>query len=608
MTVRFAQDDADGDGVVPAEIRKNIDKTKKFCYNEKNFASSPNRKGFLATIMVNVQKHSGRQETMENSEILQYYDDLMRLAASKCHVRADAEDLVGDVMLAAFAYMHGGGVIEHPKTWLTNTLYHKYNDQLRKKYRTPMTVCLDEALQLGEQETDAFLCSEEAANLRKELNHLAYVTREVLIRHYFGNQSVSQIAAELGVPEGTVKYRLSAGRDQIKKGLESMETKENYLPGSLDIMFGGAEGANHEPVSLVENDLIAQNLLMIAYEKPLTISELSKAIGIPAAYIEPIIDKLIDGELMARTDSGRVYTDFIIYKPQDTAQHFDKQLAFAHKHFDTIWGIVQGMIDQLAKASYVQNLGVREKVKLERYAVLKVLQDFEYEATGQLGSLRFPERKDGGRWIAQGNAYEAGFNPDRYREANQYVISGGHRWTEAVSHTPEGQTKRLCLHEFDTTLFDSPHRFGDIYDLYFKHIVPLLWSIYNSDTSEQVNIPNQMIEYIPMFETLGLIKREDGVNRVAIPVLTAAEYGEFAALLHETTALIDRAIGDEFRTFIVTMKTPIPKHLTSVPKLYQYTRASIFFVMSIVREAYEKGLHLQGVDYCCPPVVLVFEE
>ena len=525
-------------------------------------------------------------------------------------MRADAEDLVSEVMLAAFAYLHNGGVITHPKTWLTNTLYHKFHDQLRKKYRTPVTVCLDETLLLYEQENEAFFSSEEAAGLRKELNHLAFVTREVMIRHYFGNQSVSQIAAELGVPEGTVKYRLSAGRGQIKKGLETMETKENYLPGKLEIMFGGASGPKDEPVSLVEGDLIAQNLLMIAYEKPLTISELSKAIGIPAAYIEPIIDKLVDGELMARTDSGKVYTDFILYKPQDTARHFDKQRAFAHKHFDTVWGIVQGMTDQLDKASYMQKLGEREKVKLERYAVLKVLQDFEYEATGQLGSLHFPERKDGGRWIAQGNAIEAEYihNLEEYREKSQYVISGGHRWTEAVSNTPEGKTKRLCLHEFDTTLFDSPHRFGDIYDLYFKHIVPLLWSIYNSDTTEQVNIPDRMIEFIPMFETLGLIKREDGINCVAVPVLTAAEYGELASLMHETTAQIDRAIGEDFRAFIVTMKTPIPKHLTSVPKLYQYTRASIFFVMSIVREAYEKGLHLAGVDYCCPPVVLVFEE
>ena len=59
---------------------------------------------------------------MTNDEIIQYYDYLIRLATSKCNSQSDAEDLVGDTMLAAFAYIHRGGVIEHPKTWLTNTL------------------------------------------------------------------------------------------------------------------------------------------------------------------------------------------------------------------------------------------------------------------------------------------------------------------------------------------------------------------------------------------------------------------------------------------------------------------------------------------------------
>ena len=56
------------------------------------------------------------------------------------------------------------------------------------------------------------------------------------------------------------------------------------------------------------------------------------------------------------------------------------------------------------------------------------------------------------------------------------------------------------------------------------------------------------------------------------------------------------------------MKTPIPKHLTSVPELFRYHEATKYFVMSIVREAYDKGLHLKNVHYCCPPVVLVYEE
>ncbi len=130
-----------------------------------------------------------------------------------------------------------------------------------------------------------------------------------LIRYYFGAQSVSDIAAGLGIPEGTVKSRLAAGRSQMKKGLEAMEIRENYLPGKLYLSFGGAEGINMEPISLVENDLIAQNLLILAYEKPITVSDLSKAIGIPTAYIEPIMKKLVDGELMAETASGKVYAD-----------------------------------------------------------------------------------------------------------------------------------------------------------------------------------------------------------------------------------------------------------------------------------------------------------
>ena len=55
------------------------------------------------------------------------------------------------------------------------------------------------------------------------------------------------------------------------------------------------------------------------------------------------------------------------------------------------------------------------------------------------------------------------------------------------------------------------------------------------------------------------------------------------------------------------MKTPLPRHLTSVPELYRYHEATTYFVMAIVREAYNKGLHLKDVDYCCPPIVLVYD-
>ena len=542
---------------------------------------------------------------MTNYEIIQYYDYLIRLATSKCNSQNDAEDLVGDTMLAAFAYMHRGGPIEHPKTWLTNTLYHKHNDNLRKKYRTPITVCLDEGVDISEKAEEEYFTSEKAAKVRKELNHLSYITREVLIRFYFGNQSVADIAEGLDIPIGTVKSRLSAGRGQMKKGLKTMETRENYLPGNMFLSFGGSEGLKNEPMSLVEGDLIAQNLLILAYEKPITISELSKAIGIPAAYIEPIVKKLVDGELMLQMDSGKVYTDFIITKPQNSLETFKPQLDFTHKHFETIWSFIEKMSGKISEMSFVQNMGQEERTKLDRYAVLKALQDFQHFGTGKIEAPKFPKRKDGGQWFAQATAFDAGYNMKEYNEASEYCIHGGHRTSEALA---VGRTKRLRFYEFDTTLWDSPHRYGGAYELYFKHIIPLLWSIYDGISLEASDIPNEFISYIPTLERLGVIGRTEDKLCVKIPVLEKKEYDEMCAAIKNATEEMKAAIGEEFTAFIASMKTPIPKHLISVPELFRYHEATKYFVMSIVREAFDKGLHLKGVDYCCPPTILVYEE
>ncbi len=542
---------------------------------------------------------------MTNDEIIQYYDYLMKLAISKCNCQVDAEDLVGETILAAFDCLYKGEMIKHPKTWLTHTLCYKYNDYLRKKYHSPIIICLDENHEILEEEETDYFALEDAAKVRKELNHLAHMTREIMIRFYYGNQSVSDIAKDLCIPEGTIKRRLSIGRNQMKKGLETMEIRENDLPRQLYLSFGGIEGLKQEPISLVQEDLIAQNLLILAYNLPVTISELSKAIGIPSAYIEPIIQKLINGELMAQTKNGKIYSDFIITTSQDALKYFKPQLEFAHKHFNSVWKILQKLSNQIYELPSIQHMGMEEKTKLERYAFLKTLQDFQHYGTGKIKAPIFPKRKDGGRWLAQALAIDAGYNSKEYQNAQEYAIHGGHRITEA---TEIGRMKRICFYEFDTTLWDCPHRYGRLSDLYFKHIIPLLWYIYDNISLETSNIPNEFISYIPMLEKFGILGHIQNKLLVKIPVMAKYAYQELCCIIQNAIEEIKSTIGDEYTAFITSMKTPIPKHLTSVPELYRYDSATRYFVMAIIKEAYNKGLHLKNVDYCCPPVVLVYEE
>ena len=118
-------------------------------------------------------------------------------------------------------------------------------------------------------------------------------------------------------------------------------------------------------------------------------------------------------------------------------------------------------------------------------------------------------------------------------------------------------------------------------ELYFKHIIPLLWSIYDGISLETSDIPNEFISYIPTLERLGVIGYTEEKLCVNIPVLKKAEYDEVCAVIRNATEEIKAAIGEEFTTFISSMKTPIPKHLTSVPELFRSTkRPSILLCLS----------------------------
>ena len=64
--------------------------------------------------------------------------------------------------------------------------------------------------------------------------------------------------------------------------------KQSYEPEYLWMSNSGHLGTDNEPFSLVGDDRITMNLLILAYEKPVTIPELAKAIGISTTYIEQI--------------------------------------------------------------------------------------------------------------------------------------------------------------------------------------------------------------------------------------------------------------------------------------------------------------------------------
>ena len=260
---------------------------------------------------------------MEN-KITNYIEYLFAIALQKCGNIHDAEDLTQEVMLAALTFERRGSVIENPKSWLSSTLNHKFNDSLRRKYNLP-TISIDLVPYDFEEAEPEDVIPDEA--VRREIAYLAKLQRDVIIKHYLQGEKVQTIADELGIPKGTVLSRLSTGREQMRKGFEEMEQYKNqsYNPERLEISCHGKQGLHDEPWSLVAGDLMKQNILIIAYDHPVTVTEIARALGIPTPYIEAAVDELVKTELMVK-NGNKVFTDFMIVSPTDLLKGLEAEI------------------------------------------------------------------------------------------------------------------------------------------------------------------------------------------------------------------------------------------------------------------------------------------
>lgn len=516
--------------------------------------------------------------------ILEYYDYIRRLAETRV---SDADDLVSETFLAAYSFLSRGGVIEHPKTWLSNTFFHKLNDSLRRKYRQPTIVSLDDE-PVDDPETA------DTDKIRREIDYLSRLTREVIIDYYYNGSDVGTIAARLNIPVGTVKSRLFAGREKIRKGFDTMKETKHALAGRLNTWYSGRAGRT-EPNALIVDDLIVQNLLALAYDKPLTLPELADAIGIPTVYIEPIVKKLVDAELMTESN-GKVATDFIIYRPEDFEGRFEAEQQFTTACFERFWSVIAEGIDGLDKLR--SRFGERQKNSLERYFALTVLQNFE-----MVSIPKRPERRDGGAWDVCGSYLPAGYvMSDKERREDEYLIWGGHRRSNE-----EDELGGMELCEFDTTLWDNPHRYNVVgADLYFDGGMLRFLRCVAEGLPLGKDIPGAIIEKIPdIIKKTGLLVRDGNELRLGIPALSAEECGFLRKNISACGEKLNEALGGEYHEFLRGQMIPAPKRLSGISEVYRYYPAARHIVMLVIREAYERGLHLKGVNWCCPPAVFV---
>lgn len=144
---------------------------------------------------------------------------LINLAYRFCRDRSRAEEMAQTAFLRAYRKLDRWRKESVFSTWLFAIAMNVYRSELR---RIPVpTVSLDDVAELRDSRAvDGGLENEDRDRaVRRAVFALPPKYREALILFYFQEKDIAAAALRLGVPEGTVKARLSRGRAILRNKL-----------------------------------------------------------------------------------------------------------------------------------------------------------------------------------------------------------------------------------------------------------------------------------------------------------------------------------------------------------------------------------------------------
>lgn len=177
-----------------------------------------------------------REQNLGNLEdsVSRYLPALYRRAYRYVGNSHDAEDAVQDALLSAYKHLEQFKGKASMATWLTSIVTNSALTKLRRRPRRPH-VSLDERLANEEgyfpwdtladsrpSPESECIKSEMRRNLMQSVKGLSPLLREAVQLHDLGGLSTREVANILGVPDGTVKARVSRARSKLKQQMQTL--------------------------------------------------------------------------------------------------------------------------------------------------------------------------------------------------------------------------------------------------------------------------------------------------------------------------------------------------------------------------------------------------
>lgn len=337
--------------------------------------------------------------------ITKYADNIFGFCINRLNNIDDAQDLSQEILLEIIRSLPKSNITDI-NAWIWKIAHNRYARRInnlnnQKKY---ITVSLDDRniIDMLEDERDFFDeddNNDEINSVFSAIHSLAKSHRDILVDYYVRELLYSEIAEKHKLSVNTVKTRLFYGKQKLKERWHTI-MGENKIYEKID-WATGCNGSMDSDRYL--NRQIRRAITKAAYEKPLTISEISAATGIPCMYIEDEIPYLLYGEALTE-ENGKYATNFIIH-----SKDFMKKTIDLLKKADTATDLPDKVVKIFDKYdAQIRDIGFfgsdRPKNELWWFLIPLTLRETVNKAR-ELSGLNcppYPLRKDGGNgwfWI-----------------------------------------------------------------------------------------------------------------------------------------------------------------------------------------------------------------
>ncbi len=250
--------------------------------------------------------------------ITEYLKPIFGFALKRCKSIHDAEDLAQEIATRAFhALLIKDDVADMGKfiwTVAHNTLSNYYRDYAKSM----VGVSIDEVAELiadPHSEINVSDSTESIRRLRSEIAYLSKLQRRIVIAYYFENRRQADIARELGIPLGTVKWHLFEAKKELKRGMDIMRKTSDLKFNPIkfhSIGFNGSSGTKSLDEFL--RTTLSQNICYCVRNTAKTVNEIADDLGVSPVYVEDEAASLHEyGFLQVQKD--KYIVNFIISEP-----------------------------------------------------------------------------------------------------------------------------------------------------------------------------------------------------------------------------------------------------------------------------------------------------